>query len=79
MWLDESVVVTVALISDIMGFPKEGTSPSQYFRGKYNDRRFATNLKKIYNMQHDQRAYHVESINDQVVHIAVRILASKIV
>ena len=67
------------LISDITGFTKDGTSPSQYFRGKYNDRRFSANLKKIYNMQHDRRAYHVNSINDQVVRIAVRILASKIV
>ena len=69
MWLDESVAVTVALISDIMGFPKEGTSPSQYFRGKYNDRRLAAILKKKYSLQHDGRVYHFDNINDLVFYI----------
>ena len=36
-------------------------------------------LKKHYDLEHDGRAYRIDSINDRVVRIGARILASKIV
>ena len=36
------------------------------------------NLKKHYALEQDVRAYHIDSINDHVVRIGCRILASKV-
>ena len=36
-------------------------------------------LKKCYALKHDGRAYRIDSINDHVVPIGARILASKVV
>ena len=47
LWLDKPVPVTVALISEIMGLPKEGPNLFQYFKGKDNSRNLATKLTSI--------------------------------
>ena len=78
LWLDQPVPVTVYLISQITVFPKKGLDLSQYFHEKYNDKRLATKLKKKYDLEHDGRAYVVDSINEQAVHIATRILSRKV-
>ena len=62
-----------------MGLPKEGSNPSQYFWGKDNDKKLVVKLKKIYNLKCNGHAYIVENINEQVVRIAAKILASKLV
>ena len=67
------------MISEIRGLPKDGPDPSQYIRGKDNDRKLEMTLKKHYSIEHDGRAYRIDSINDRVVRIGARILASKVV
>ena len=53
LWLDQLVIVIVALISEIIGLPKDGLDPSNYFRGKDNDKILATKMKKRYGLQRD--------------------------
>ena len=64
-----TVTIMVDFISEIMGFPKDGPDPSQYFKARDNDKRLAARLKKKYDLQRDGRAYCINSINDQIVHI----------
>ena len=64
LWLDTLVKIMVYLITNIMGDPKDGPEPSQYFIGKDNDNRLAARLKKKYGLQRDGRAYHIDGIND---------------
>ena len=77
--MDTPVVITVDLISDITGSPKDGPDPSQYFKGRDNDKRLVAQLKQRYDLQHDGMVYHIEIINDGTIRIAERILASKII
>ena len=42
LWLDTLVAIEVDLISDIRRFPNDGPDPSQYFKGRDNDKRLAT-------------------------------------
>ena len=79
LWLDSPITVTVAIILEIMRIPKDGCEPSQYFRGKYNDKRLATKLKKCYDLHCDRWAYRIDNINDQVMRIGAMILARKVV
>ena len=79
LWLDKMIAVMVALISEITWLPKDGTDPSQYFRGRDNDKRLVEKLNKRYGLQRDRRAYHVDIINDLAVHFGARIFPSKIV
>ena len=44
--LDTPVAITVGLISDITGLSKNGPDPSQYSRGKDNDKWHAAWLNK---------------------------------
>ena len=44
--MDMPIVITVDLISEITGLPKDGVEPSQYFRGRDNDKRLAARLKE---------------------------------
>ena len=44
--MDTPVAIMVDLISEITGLPKDGPDPSQYFKGKDNDKRLAVRLKK---------------------------------
>ena len=67
------------LISGITGLPKDGPYPSQYIRGKDNEKKLEINIKKHYRLECDRRAYRIDSINDRVVRIGARILASKVV
>ena len=77
--MDRLVAVMVELISEIIGMPKDGLDPSQYFRGKDNDNKLSEKLKGRYNLQRHGHAYHIDSINDQATHIAVRIYTSNII
>ena len=79
LWLDTPVPITMELILNIRGFPKDGPNPSQYFKGRDNDKRLAACLKLKYDLQHNGRAYRIDNINDRMVCISFRILASKIV
>ena len=63
----------------IIGFPKDGPDPSKYFKGKDSDKRLVARMKKKYGLQHYGWVYRVHSINDLVVCITARILASNIV
>ena len=72
-------MITVDLISEIMGLPMDGPDPSQYFKGRDNDKRLAVRLKERYDFQHDGRAYHIDNINNRTICFGARILASKIV
>ena len=69
-WLDTPIVITVDLISEITGLPMDGLDPSQYFKGRDNDKRLATWLKQKYDLQRDGRAYRIDIINDRMVRIA---------
>ena len=69
----------MAIISDIIGFPKDGPDPSQYFKGRENDRKLVDRMKKKYGLKCDGRVYHDDRINDTVVRIGVRILDTNIV
>ena len=77
--MDTPITLTVDFISEIMGLLKDGPNPSQYFKGRDNDKRLKARLKERYDLQRDGRAYHIDSINDIGVRIGARILASKIV
>ena len=48
LWLDTLVTIMVDLIANIMRLPKDGLYPSQYFRGKDNDKSIAMRLNKNY-------------------------------
>ena len=67
--MDTPITLTVDLISKIMGLPKDGEDPSQNFKGRDNDKCLATWLKERYDLQRDGRSYHINSINDRMVHI----------
>ena len=72
-------MIMVDLISEITRLPKDAPDPSQYFKGRDNDKRFAAQLKERYDLQRDGRAYHIDNINNRMMHIGAWILASKIV
>ena len=78
LWLDTPIVIMVDLISEITGFPKDGPDPSQYFKGRDNDKRLAARLKEKYDLQCDDIAYRIENINDRTMRIGAHILATKI-
>ena len=67
------------MVSQIIGFPKNGPHPSQYFQGKENKKILATKLKKKYDLERDGCTYVVENINERALHIVVRILSRKVV
>ena len=46
LWLGTKVPITINLISQIIDIPKAGVDPSQYFRGKDNDKKLASILRK---------------------------------
>ena len=69
----------MGLISEITGVPKDGPDPLQYIHDKDNDRKLAMTLKKSYVLECDRRAYHIDRINDCVVRIGAKILASEVV
>ena len=73
------ILITMDLISEITGFPKDGADPSQYFRGRDNYKRLAARLKETYDLQRGSREYCINSIIERVVRIGAWILASKIV
>ena len=50
LWLDTLIPTMVDLISDIMVFPKDGPDPSQYFRGKDNDKRLTARLNQRFKL-----------------------------
>ena len=78
LWLDELVEVIVGLILEIMKLPKDGPKPSQYFHGKYNDKKMAVTLKKHCSLECDKRAYLIDSINDPAVCIGAMIFLVKL-
>ena len=67
LWLDTPIEVMVDLIAEITGLPKDGLDPSQYFKGRDNDKQLATQLKERYDLQYDGRAYRIDNINDRTV------------
>ena len=77
--MDANIPITVDMISQIPGFPKAWVDPSQYFRGKVNDKKLLARLKKKYNVIAKKRAYFIDTITDQGVCIATKLLAVKIV
>ena len=79
LWLDTPITLIVDLNSEITGLPKDGEDPSQNFKGRDNDKCLAAWLKERYDLQRDGRSYHINSINEQEVHIGACILESKIV
>ena len=79
LWLDTPITLTVYFISEIMGLPKDGPDPSQYLKGRDNDKRLKARLKERYDLQCDGRAYHIDIINDRVVCIGAQILESNII
>ena len=79
LWLNTPIPLTVDLISNIIGFPKAGEDPTQYIRGRDIDKWLAKQLKERFGLQRDGRAYRIDSINSQMVHIGARISASKVV
>ena len=48
--MDTPIVITVELISDITRLRKDGLDPSQYFKGRDNDKWLATQLKERYDL-----------------------------
>ena len=73
------VPIMVDLISQITGLPKARFDPSQYFKGKDNDKKLAARLKKKYDVIHNKRVYVNDTINDKVVRIVGKLLPMKIV
>ena len=49
LWLDTPITLTVDLISEITGLLKDGEDPSQYFKGRDNDKHLRARLKERYN------------------------------
>ena len=62
-----------------MGLSMQGLDTSLYFQGKYNDKRLATKLEMKYGLERDGRAYVIDNINYQVVHIATKFLVKQVV
>ena len=56
-----------------------GPDLSQYFHGKDNNKWLATKLKQKYGMDRGRRAYIIDTINEQEVHIVENILVVKVV
>ena len=77
--MDIPIAVIVDLISEITGLPKVGIDPTQYLRGRDNDKKLAQQLKERYVLEWDGRTYRIDDINEQVVHIGAHILASKVI
>ena len=77
--MNTPIPVTVDLIASITGLPKVGEDSMQYIRGRDMDKKLANQLKERFSLEQDGRAYHIDSINSQMVHIGARILASKVV
>ena len=75
--LDQLVTVTMEIISEITGFPKDGLEPSHYFKGKRNDKILDARIKNKYVLQHDGWVYHVDIINDLTICIGARVFGSK--
>ena len=46
LWLDTKVSVNVHLVSSIIGLPKVGFDPTQFFVGKNPDKHLATRMKE---------------------------------
>ena len=67
LWLDAKIPITIDLISQVIGLPKVGVDPCQYFKGKDNDKKLVVRLKKKYDVIHDERAYVINTINAQGV------------
>ena len=66
---DTPITLTVDLISEIMGLLNDGEDPSQYFKGRDNDKHLEAWLKERYDLQRDGRAYRINNINDRAVRI----------
>ena len=67
MWLRKKVLITVDLISQITSLSKVRFDPSQYFRGKDNDKKLVAKMRKKYDVLEDKRVYVIDTINDQEV------------
>ena len=62
-----------------MGFSMKGGNLSQYFHGKFNNKRLAARLKNKYDVVRDKRAYVIRKITDRVVRVTTNMLAMKMV
>ena len=67
------------LISQISGLPKVGVDPLQYFQGKDNKKNLTAKMRNKYGIIKDKRVYIIDTINDQVVRVAAKLLTIKIV
>ena len=79
LWLDIPIAVIVDLISEITVFPKAREDPSQYLRGRDNDKKLAQQLKERYGLKRDGHTYRIDNINERAVCIGAHILASKVI
>ena len=70
--LDTKVSIDVHLISNIMGFPKAGLDPQQFFIGKEQDKHFTTRMREKYSLTKDKRGFDTASINDKTVRFLVK-------
>ena len=77
--MDAKVPIMVDLISQIIGLPKAGVNPSQYFIGKDNDKKLAIRLKKNYCVVKDKMTSVIHTVSDHKVHVAAKLLGVKVV
>lgn len=61
--MDVKVPIMVYLISQITNLPMIGVDMFHYFRGKDNNKKLATRLKKKYGMVIDTMVYIICTIN----------------
>ena len=79
LWLNMLIPVIVYLIASITGLPKGGEDLKQYIHERDTNKRLAKQLKECFGLQRDGRAYRINSIISQVMHIGTRIMVSKVV
>ena len=79
LYLSTPIPVIVDLIASITGLPKVGEDLTQYIHGRDTDKKMAKQLNEHFGLQWDIRAYRIDIINSQAMHIGTRILSSKFV
>ena len=69
----------VDLIYQITVLTKEGVDPSQYFKGKDNDKKLEARLRKKYGVVKYKREFVIDTINYQALRVVKNLLMIKIV
>ena len=77
--MNTPIPIIVDLIVSIIGLPNTREDLAPYIHRRDTDKRLAKQLKERFGLQRDVRAYRIDSIKSQAVHIGANILVSKVI